>query len=75
MLVMTTWLSEIAAAELVPDVIGEQQFQEQVQPLLAKYCFDCHGNDVSEGDLTDATIKSAGEILPDQETWQKVIQK
>ena len=75
MLVMTTWLSEIAAAELVPDVTGEQQFQEQVQPLLAKYCFDCHGNDVSEGDLTLDTFKSAGEILPEQETWQKVIQK
>ena len=75
MLAMTVWLSEIAVAELAPDVAGEQQFQEQVQPLLEKYCFDCHGNDVSEGDLTLDMFQSADEILPEQETWQKVIQK
>lgn len=46
------------AAEAGPDA---QAFKDRVQPLLRKYCFDCHGPDVQEcgSDSTRSTASAS----------------
>ncbi len=50
------WLSTVAVAEnnKVPVAQNAQpvvDFTQQIQPLLAKHCYACHGPDVQEGGL------------------------
>ncbi len=42
------WLSQIAAAQTSPEPID---FSRQIQPILAKRCYACHGPDKAEGGL------------------------
>ena len=30
---------------------SEKEFRDEVEPLLAKYCYDCHGEGASKGDV------------------------
>lgn len=52
-----------------PDIAG---FESHVEPLLAKYCIDCHGTDLAEGKLSLESIDPnllGGENF---ETWRLV---
>jgi hypothetical protein len=44
-----------------------KSFHQKVEPILAKYCYDCHGNGVDKGrvsfdELTDAEIESKRDL-------------
>jgi len=53
----------------------ERAFRSGVQPLITKYCFDCHNADESEADLNLTPFKSAQSILEGRQTWLKVLAK
>ncbi len=53
----------------------ERTFSERVQPLLAKYCADCHAGDVAEGGLSFDKFKNARQILVGRNTWLGVLAK
>jgi len=43
-------------------------FRREVQPILAKYCYDCHGDGVAKGGLTLDKF-STGAALADHKVW------
>jgi len=53
----------------------ETVFRGSIQPLIGKYCFDCHNADESEADLNLTPFKSAQSILEGRQTWLKVLAK
>lgn len=53
----------------------EQQFKAQVQPLIKKYCFDCHGNGNSEGDFNLDKYDTAQRMLEGRKNWLKVLRR
>jgi hypothetical protein len=64
-----------AIADPAAEAGREQMFREQIQPLLQTFCFDCHGNVESEGDLRLDTFGSARAVFEGRKTWFKVLQK
>ena len=57
----------------------EQSFRERVQPLIAKYCADCHAGDKAEGGMSfDGAVTEVdiwnvmlqGKLLMGGERWQ-----
>jgi hypothetical protein len=49
------------------------EFSADVQPLLSRFCYDCHGADVQEGQVR--LDHFAGYRLEDRAVWTKVYQK
>ena len=47
---------------------------EQVQPLFAKYCYNCHGDEKKKGDLSLQAFKSEADALKEEAVWEKVLQ-
>jgi hypothetical protein len=64
-------LFTVAAAWAAPKPVN---YSEHVTPLLKQYCFDCHGNGKSKGDLALDKWKDEKEALADRKTWQRVME-
>lgn len=47
-------------------------YAAEIQPLLDRYCFDCHGRGASEGKLTLDNLGSATPVADEAQTWWKV---
>ena len=48
-------------------------FAKEVQPVLAKYCYDCHGDGMSKGQVSLDEFKSSEEMLNDHDLWFRVL--
>lgn len=44
-------------------------FRKNIQPLLVKYCYDCHADGVSKGQVAFDEFKTAGDILSRHDLW------
>ncbi len=53
----------------------ERTFQERAQPLLAKYCAECHAGDAAEGGLSLDKFSTARAIQVGRQTWLGVLAK
>jgi hypothetical protein len=40
---------------------------------MEKYCFECHGNGESKGDVTLDNFKTAGDVLKNRQLWETVL--
>jgi hypothetical protein len=58
----------------VDQAAREREFQKSIRPLLAKYCYECHGSDSPEADLGLVNYDSAKKILVGRQKWQRVAQ-
>jgi hypothetical protein len=58
-----------AASSAAPD---PQTFRREIQPLLAKYCYDCHGNGVDKGGVTLDEFEDAAS-LGDHGLWLRAL--
>jgi hypothetical protein len=47
-------------------------YSETIVPLLKQYCFDCHGNGKSKGDLALDQWKSEAEAVADPRIWKRI---
>ncbi|BCX46647.1 filamin [Haloferula helveola] len=47
-------------------------WDKEVLPLLENYCFDCHGDGVSKGDLTFDDFDSIESMVADRERWKRI---
>ncbi len=52
---------------------GVVRFHSQVEPLLEKYCYDCHGDGASKGNLALDDLNSDSAILSASDIWFKVL--
>lgn len=47
----------------------EEEWEEEIEPILMDYCYDCHGDGASKGDLVMDEFASLGEHLEDHHFW------
>jgi hypothetical protein len=50
-----------------------ESYRKDVQPILAKYCFDCHADGVKKGNVSFDTFKSDDELVGKHELWHAVL--
>ncbi len=48
-------------------------FIKNAQPILAKYCYECHGNGNHKGDATLDNVKSASDVLKNRSLWETAL--
>ncbi len=68
-LLLTSFPAPCPADELP----GAVHFRERVQPILEKYCYNCHGNGESEGNRTLDAFASDEALLKDTGLWWAVM--
>src|SRR4051812_23235812 len=49
-------------------------FAGQIKPLLAKYCFDCHGESKPKADLNLKSVADETAILKDRKLWGRLVE-
>src|SRR5947209_19964241 len=47
--------------------------RKDVQPILAQYCYDCHGDGSAKGGVTLDEFTSEDSLLRDRELWFRVL--
>ncbi|MFT4550459.1 MAG: transposase-like protein, partial [Verrucomicrobiales bacterium] len=53
----------------------ESMFDDEVKPLLAKFCLDCHSTEEQKGELDLERFTSLGEVRKDVKPWQAMIEQ
>ena len=74
-LVVTILAAPAAARPAAPSPTGEEirsRFASQVQPFLAKNCFQCHGNGKHKGELALDRFKTLESIQDGEKVWRHV---
>ncbi|MFO0811300.1 MAG: DUF1592 domain-containing protein [Gemmataceae bacterium] len=49
------------------------RFRKDVQPILAKYCYDCHANGLTKGNVTLDGFKSDDLLLKNRDLWLRAL--
>lgn len=63
----------ILAAEIPAANAPGDTFRTHVIPLLQQYCYECHGDGASAGDLELDRYQTREQMVQATKTWQKVI--
>jgi len=50
----------------------DRQYQSAILPLIERYCFDCHAEEVTEADLDFASFKSLDDVRRETKVWIRV---
>jgi len=66
-----TDLPELAGQGLVPKNRA-LQFDAKIKPFLSKYCYDCHGEGSTKGQISLDDPKSGAQHLDNHELWLQV---
>jgi hypothetical protein len=61
-----------ALAEEADFAMVEKQFQPEIQPLLERYCRDCHNPDLAEADLDLTVFQKWDDVRRQAPAWQKI---
>src|SRR5439155_11037532 len=48
-------------------------FRKDIQPILAEYCYDCHGDGMDKGNVAFDELKSDEELLGKRDLWWAVL--
>ena len=67
-----TGLTSAAPAVASPPPAG---FEQDVLPLLERYCYQCHGPDKHKGDVTLAPFKDKAAVQREPGLWKNVLQQ
>lgn len=68
-LAAVAWALPLSAAETV----GVREFKNEIQPLLAQYCYDCHADGMNKGNVAFDAFKTTPAVLADRELWLHVL--
>lgn len=61
------------AGERAPVLPAAANFRQKVQPILEKYCYDCHGNGLSKGGVTLDEFSSDAELVDKTSLWHAAL--
>ncbi|MEY2411290.1 MAG: hypothetical protein QOF48_3960, partial [Verrucomicrobiota bacterium] len=50
-----------------------KSFEKDIQPLLAHYCYDCHGDGAAKGKVAFDGFGSVDELMAQRNLWQAVL--
>src|SRR5271154_6428430 len=72
-----------AASVLVLAIVGRpaaasdaqavERYRKEVQPILSKYCFECHADGNKRGNVSFDAFKSDDELVDKRELWHAVL--
>jgi hypothetical protein len=65
--------ADVATTKPAADLARAAEFDAKVKPLLQKYCYECHGDGNTAGDLDLDAFESHAAVMAAKPTWQKVI--
>ena len=78
MVLRTVFIGILALTGFQPDLIAAAKppakklsYENHVAPVLAKYCYDCHGNGKHKGDVQLDLYKSGADAAADPKTWEQ----
>ncbi|MED5381115.1 MAG: DUF1587 domain-containing protein, partial [Verrucomicrobiota bacterium] len=60
------------AALFLGQVVGQAEFARDIQPLLERYCQDCHGNKRAKAEVNLEALGPAPDFFRDGRAWEKV---
>jgi hypothetical protein len=78
-LIRPTWLASLltlgacAAPCIAAEAGGAEKFNRDIQPLLAKYCYDCHADGENKADVALDAFKTDPGFLTNRVLWWKVL--
>ena len=64
---------QVAALASTPVGPETLDFSRDVQPILTKYCFDCHGDGMSKGSVAFDEFKTPEELFSKHDLWLAVL--
>ena len=62
--------SSLRAAQPLPSLAEE--YRDRILPLLGRYCYDCHADDVTEAEVDFASFTTLAVVRSRSDVWQKV---
>jgi mono/diheme cytochrome c family protein len=71
---LAAYLVAPSTADPAKPASGEPTFAKDVQPLLAKYCYGCHGGAKPKVGLALDTHKDESFVLKYKDTWDQIVQ-
>lgn len=69
---LVTSASLLSIAQAEPTTERMRIFETKIRPVLAEYCYKCHGPDKQKGDFRIDTLASRGLDPTQAEAWKKV---
>lgn len=64
----------VAVAGPVASVQAADQFESQIQPLLAAYCVDCHSGDDPSGEVDFESMSTERDAEHEYEVWPRAVE-
>ena len=55
------------------DIPAAAHFRKDIRPILVEYCYDCHGDGETNGNVAFDKFKSDADLLSDHNLWFKVV--
>ncbi|MBK1882785.1 DUF1592 domain-containing protein [Luteolibacter pohnpeiensis] len=49
-----------------------QQFHDEIEPIFINYCYDCHGDGLSKGDLALDEYQSIDSMIANRSVWKRI---
>jgi mono/diheme cytochrome c family protein len=71
--VIAIFIAMLCPAALAADLSDPAIYEKQITPLLQKYCYQCHGNGKTKGDLALDSFKTREAVLKSRQTWELVL--
>ncbi len=71
-LLATVWTAGFPAApgQVVPGT--EARWEEEILPLVERYCYDCHGDGLKKGELAIDRYESIAEMQQHRDVWKRI---
>ncbi len=66
-------LALLGRPAVASDPQAVERYRKEVQPILVKYCFDCHADGAKKGNVSFDTFKSDDELVGKRELWHAVL--
>lgn len=66
--------ASVGAEPTKPTATSEASFSDQIAPLLAKYCINCHGDKKPKGGVNLAKLTDESSLAASQKVWQLVVE-
>ena len=63
------WVAARAEAGAVPRPSAATSYHREVEPILKKYCHDCHADGMDKGGVAFDAFKSDAELLGQTKLW------
>ncbi|MEM9588144.1 MAG: DUF1592 domain-containing protein, partial [Planctomycetota bacterium] len=67
------WLTSSLLSSAEETSSRDQSFRQELLPLLRSYCYDCHGAQDGEGELSLGADDTAAKMVANRSDWQRAL--